>query len=366
MQQHQHQQQLINQQNNLTNIHQQQLGSNVPGLQQQQQQLLGTQSGNSSMQTNQHSVHMLQQSKVPMQQQQNASNLLSSQGQQAQPQPPQLPQIQSQSAQLQQQLSLQQQQPNPLQRDMQQRIQASGPLLQQQNVLDQQKQLYQSQRALPEASSTSMDSTAQTGQANGGDWQEEVYQKIKNTKELYFADLHEMHNKIALKLQQHDSVPQQPKPDPLEKLRVFKSMLERLLAFLQVSKSSITPSLKDKLGAYEKQIIHLINTNRPRRPNSAMQQGQLPPPHMHSMQQPQSQVHENQMNSQLQSTNLPSSIAAMQNSNNMTSLQQNMRSSLQSAANMDSGTRKFFELPAAGCNGIPTTKSCEHFPTDKH
>ena len=79
-------------------------------------------------------------------------------------------QFQSQSTQLQPQL-------NSLQRDMQQRLQTSGALLQTQNVIDQQKQLFQSQRALPEASSTSLDSTAQTGTTNVGDWQEEVYQK---------------------------------------------------------------------------------------------------------------------------------------------------------------------------------------------
>ncbi|CAN2060843.1 unnamed protein product [Malus fusca] len=66
---------------------------------------------------------------------------------------------------------------------MQQRLQASGQIsgtmLQAQNVMDQQKQLYQSQRPLPETSSTSLDSSAQTGHANGGDWQEEVYQKVK-------------------------------------------------------------------------------------------------------------------------------------------------------------------------------------------
>ena len=137
--------------------------SNVSGLQQQPQQLLlGTQSGNSSMQTNQHPAHMLQQPKVPLQQQmqQSAPNLLLNQGQQQQSQPQQLQmmlQIQSQPTQLQQQLGLQQQ-PNPLQRDMQQRLwasgQASASLLQPPNVMDQQKQLYQPQRALPETLSS--------------------------------------------------------------------------------------------------------------------------------------------------------------------------------------------------------------------
>ncbi|KAG2723180.1 hypothetical protein I3843_02G137400 [Carya illinoinensis] len=208
MQQQQHQQQLMAQKNNFSSMNQQQLGSqsNVSGL---QQQLLGAQSVNSSMQTTQHAVHMLQQSKIPVQQppHQSTSSLLATQVQpsQSQPQPPQqqlMSQIQSQPSQLQQQLGMQQQS-NSLQRDMQQRLQASGQpsstLLQPQNALDQQKQLYQ--RAVPDTSSTSLDSTSQTGNANGGDCQE-VYQKIKALKETYLPELNEMYQKIATKLQQ--------------------------------------------------------------------------------------------------------------------------------------------------------------------
>ncbi|KAK8641742.1 hypothetical protein V6N13_011120 [Hibiscus sabdariffa] len=335
------QQQLMAQQNNLSNIHQQQLGSqsNISGLQQQQQQLIGPQSGNSSMQTNQQSLHMLSQPQVPLQQtQQTASNLLPTQGQTSQqPQQQQqlMSQMQSQSTQLQQQLGLQQQ-PNQVQQNLQQRLQASGQtsnsLLQSQNLIDQQKQLYQSQRAVPETSSTSLDSTAQTGQANGGDWQEEVYQKIKAMKETYLPELNEMHQKIAAKLLQHDSLPQQPKSEQLDKLKIFKTMLERILHFLTVSKANIVPAYKEKLSSYEKQIINFINTNRPRKPISAMQQGQLPPPHMHSMQQPQPQInqtqsHDNQMNPQLQSINLQGSMPTMQ-PNNITSMQHNSLSSL--------------------------------------
>ncbi|GMI91895.1 hypothetical protein HRI_002858800 [Hibiscus trionum] len=338
-QQQMQQQQLMAQQNNLSNIHQQQLGSqsNISGLQQQQQQLIGTQSGNSSIQTNQQSLHMLSQPQVPLQQtQQTASNLLPTQGQTSQqPQQQLMSQMQSQSTQLQQQLGLQQQ-PNQVQQNMQQRLQASGQtsnsLLQSQNLMDQQKQLYQSQRAVPETSSTSLDSTAQTGQANGSDWQEEVYQKIKAMKETYLPELNEMHQKIAAKLLQHDSLPQQPKSEQLDKLKIFKTMLERILHFLTVSKANIVPAYKEKLSSYEKQIINFINTNRPRKPISAMQQGQLPPPHMHSMQQPQPQInqtqsHDNQMNPQLQSINLQGSMPTMQ-PNNMTSVQHNSLSSL--------------------------------------
>ncbi|KAF4347732.1 hypothetical protein G4B88_017811 [Cannabis sativa] len=359
LQQQQQQQQLMAQQNNISNLHQQQLVPQSNGL---QQQLHGTQTSNSnsSMQTNQHSVHMLQQqSKAPMQQQSqpSGSNLLPTQAQQSQPQQQMLSQIQSQP-QMQQQLGLQQQ-PNPLQREMPQRLhvsgQTSGSLPPTQNVIDQQKQLYQSQRPLPETSSTSVDSTAQTGHANGGDWQEEVYQKIKTMKELYLPELLEMYHKIAGKLQQLDSLAQQPpKSEQLEKLKLFRNTLERAIQFLQVPKGNVIPGYKEKLAHYEKQIISFINTNRPRKPVSQLQQGH-PSSHMQSTQQPQSQInqvqsHENQMNSQLQSMNVQSSVGTMQQ-NNYTSLQQNTMSPLsgvstpqqnvmnplQSSSNVDSG-----------------------------
>ncbi|OAY36943.1 mediator of RNA polymerase II transcription subunit 15a [Manihot esculenta] len=381
----QQQQQLMAQQNNLLSMHQQQLGSqsNVSGLQhQQQQQLLGSQPGNSSMQTNQHSVQMLQQPKGPLQQE-PANNLVPTQGQQSQSQSSQqqlMSQIQSQPTQLQQQLGLQQQS-NQLQRDMQTRLQAStqapASLLQQQNVIDQQKQLYQSQRPLPETSSTSLDSTAQTRHTNGGDLQEEVYQKIKSMKEMYLPELNEMYQKIATKLQQHDSLPQQPKSEQLEKLKIFKNMLERIIAFLQVSKNNILPGFKEKLGSYEKQIINFINTNRPRKPIPSLQQGQIPQPHIQQSQSQVSQVqsHENQMNPQMQqSMNLQGSVPAMQQ-NNMSNLQhnslsslsgstsqQNMMNSLQPASNLDSSqgnAMSSLQLAAVGSlqqNPVSTTQ----------
>ncbi|XP_065620440.1 mediator of RNA polymerase II transcription subunit 15a isoform X4 [Quercus suber] len=170
------------------------------------------------------------------------------------------------------------------------------------------------------------DSTPQTGRANGADWQEEVYQK-------------------------HDSLPQQSKSDQLEKLKVFKTMLERIITFLQVSKNNISPGYNEKLGSYEKQIVNFINTNRPKKP--ALQQGQLPVPHMQTMQQPpqlaQIQSLENQMNPQLQSMNLQGSVPTMPQ-NSMSSLQHNsmslsgastaqpnMTNSLQPGSNLDSG-----------------------------
>ncbi|KAK7255185.1 hypothetical protein RIF29_28589 [Crotalaria pallida] len=349
----QRQKQLMNRQNNLANVHQQQFGNNTPGL--QQQQLLGPESGNPGMQTSHHSAQMVHQQKVPIQQQsqQNATNLLPSQGQQSQAQAAQqqfMPQINNQHAQLQQQFGLQQQ-PNHLERDMQQRLQASGSLLQQQNALEQQKQLYQSQRALPETSTTSVDSTDQTSQSSGVDWQEEVYQKIQTMKESYLPELSEMYQRIATKLQQHESLPQQPKSEQLERVRAFRTMLEHIIQFLKVPKNNISPNFKEKLGSYEKQIINLINANKPKKDMPSVQPGQLPPTNMHSMSQPQSQAtqaqfHETQINSQLQPTNIQGSVATMQQ-NSIASLQhnsmsgvstaqQNMINSMQPGTNLDS------------------------------
>ncbi|CAK9309348.1 unnamed protein product [Citrullus colocynthis] len=355
------QQQLMAQQSNLSNLQQQQLGpqSNASGL---QQQMHGTQSGNSNMQSNQHSLHMLQQNKVQMQHQppQNTSNLLSTQGQQGQLQSSQqlMSQIPLQSTQVQQQVPLQQQQqqqpPNAMSHELQQRLQvggqAPGSLLQSQNVMDQQKQLYHSQRALPETSSTSLDSTAQTGQGNGGDWQEEIYQKIKAMKELYYFELKEMYHKILPKVHQFDSLPQQPKLEQLNKLKAFKAILERLLTFLQLSKNNIVIELKDKIGHYEKQIVSFLTRNRV----PALQPGQHPPSHMQSIQQSQPQMTslqspENQINPQLHSANMQGSAAPVQpnNMNNMqhnslptfsgSAAQQNMTIPMQPASSLESG-----------------------------
>ncbi|GMN49951.1 hypothetical protein TIFTF001_019110 [Ficus carica] len=115
--------------------------------------------------------------------------------------------------------------------------------------------------------------------ANGGDSQEEVYQKIKAMKEQYLPELNEMYQKIVTKLQQLDSLPQQPNSVRYEKVQLFKIMLERAIVFLQVPKTSILPRYKEKLAPFEKQIVSFINVNRHRRPVSQQQQGQVPSSH---------------------------------------------------------------------------------------
>ncbi|KAK1417881.1 hypothetical protein QVD17_27015 [Tagetes erecta] len=326
VQQPQHQ--LIGQHNNFSSMQQQQSG--------QQQQLLGSQSANSNMQTTQHSAQHMLQSSMPMQQQSQPSSATL------------LPtQVQQSLTPLQQQGGMQSQ-PNLLQRDMQQRLQTSG-VFQQQNVNDQQKQLFQQQRAMPEASSTSLDSTAQTGNLNG-DWQDEVYQKIKTMKDMYLLDLNDLHQKILGKLQHHDSLPQQPKNEQAEKLKAFKNMLERYMQFLQMPpKHAALANYKDKLGTYEKQIIQLINSNR-RKPVGPQQQAQAQPlPHMQQQSQQihsqltQVQSHESQMNLQGSMVPMqPNNVGNLQQSTAPSmpgglNVQQNMMNSTQPSSNLDPG-----------------------------
>ncbi|GLU05060.1 hypothetical protein SLE2022_221820 [Rubroshorea leprosula] len=160
----------------------------------------------------------------------------------------------------------------------------------------------------------SLDSTAQTG--HGDDWQEEVFQKIKSMKDMYLGELNDMHQKITARLERPDSIQWSEK---LEKLKIFKAMLERIIAFLSVSsKENITLFHKEKWVFFEKQIVNFVTSNRPRNP---ARQGQLPVPHMRAIPQPESQV------SQLeQSVNMHESMQTLQH--NLSNLQLNSWTSL--------------------------------------
>ncbi|XP_076921146.1 mediator of RNA polymerase II transcription subunit 15a-like [Bidens hawaiensis] len=242
--------QSIGQHNNFSGIHQQQhLGpQNSP----KQPQSLGTQSGN-SMLNNQHSSHLMQ----------------STQSQRAQMELQQ--QLQTQSAQFQHQVN------------MKQRLPTS----------------FNQQRAMPEASSTSSDSTAQTGHPNSGDWQEEVYQKVKAMKDKYFQELADMYRICRARLQQHDSFSQPPNGDQVERLKKYKHTLECCMKFLKLLKNNITLNHKETLGVYEKEIVNLITSQR-RKLAPTLQQQRMN--QMQQSQQTQIQPHESQMN--LQHNNL--------------------------------------------------------------
>ncbi|KAF5797929.1 putative coactivator CBP, KIX domain superfamily, mediator complex subunit 15, KIX [Helianthus annuus] len=231
----------------------------------------------------QHLGHQKQPQSLGAQSTMHSSHLLqSTQGQRSQMELQ--PQVIPQSAQFQHQLN------------MNQRLPAS----------------FHQQRAMPEASSTSSDSTAQTGNPNSGDCQEEVYQKVKAMKDQYFQGLADLYPKILGRLQQ------QPNGDQAEKLKKFKHMLERCMKFLQLPKNNISPSHKEKLGALEREIVYLTSSQM-RKPGPTLQQ------RMNSLHQSQMQPHENQM----QSVNLQHNSLATLHHNSASTAQQNMMSMLQ-------------------------------------
>ncbi|KAM0923349.1 hypothetical protein ACQ4PT_005642 [Festuca glaucescens] len=129
----------------------------------------------------------------------------------------------------------------------------------------------------------SEDSTAQTGHAGAGDWQEEIYQMIRSLKEQHFAELNELFNKLSVKLQHVDSVIPCPAPSELyERMKSFKIMLDRILRMLQISKSSIQPALRDIVPLYEKQIINILTARRRFQPPT----GEAPNSNISRQQQP--------------------------------------------------------------------------------
>ncbi|OIS99550.1 mediator of rna polymerase ii transcription subunit 15a [Nicotiana attenuata] len=104
-------------------------------------------------------------------------------------------------------------------------------------------------------------------------------------REMYVPKLNDLYQKIAAKVQQHDSLPQRPQTEQIEKLKVFKMTLERVVVFLRLNKHDIQPSHKEKLLQVEKHISFFLNSNRPHKPTPTLQ-GQLPQPSM-QLQQPQ-------------------------------------------------------------------------------
>ncbi|CAN6468118.1 unnamed protein product [Victoria cruziana] len=380
-QQQQQQQQRLLAQQSLSNMHQQQqmVGpqSNIQGMHQQPQQLnqqsglsgmqqsqplLSQQSNISSLQQHSHSIHQLLQAKSPIQHQQPQqapSLLMQQQSQQPHSQPSQqqlMPQIQPQSAQ--QQIALQQQ-ASSLQRELQQRLQTGG-LLQPQGAVEQQKPSFQPQRGLPETSSPSIESTAQSAHPAAGDWQEEIYQKLKGLKDMYYTELNELYQKLTIKCQQQEALVQtQAQSDQLDKLRSYRNVLKNSLFYLIMPKNNIPLSLKDRMETFEKQLLQFLN----------LKNRKVLPPHQHGQQlqqqsggqslsvqqqQPQTQIpqvqqHESHTN-QLQPVSVQVPVTTMQTST-ATTIQHgtvplgqhvgvptshNLRNVMQPASNLDS------------------------------
>ncbi|KAK1373370.1 hypothetical protein POM88_029563 [Heracleum sosnowskyi] len=96
--------------------------------------------------------------------------------------------------------------------------------------------------------------------------QQQHHQLIKTMKDMHFPDLNEIYQKVVAKMHQHESLLlQQPQLQQgmYPKLKAFKSMLERFISLLQISKSNLQIGYKDNLGIYEEQIMRIIRLSKP-------------------------------------------------------------------------------------------------------
>ncbi|XP_049354433.1 mediator of RNA polymerase II transcription subunit 15a-like, partial [Solanum verrucosum] len=140
--------------------------------------------------------------------------------------------------------------------------------------------------------------------ANGVDWHEEVYQKIKSMKERYLSDLNDLYEKIAYKMQLR------LENEKIEKLKMYKIMLECIMLFLRLNKQDIQLIHKEKLVSVEKNISKFLSSNLAlSKTSSSPQQGQL---HQSSMQLQQPQSLGGQTNPPMQP--VQGSMEAMQQS----------------------------------------------------
>ncbi|KAL7199450.1 hypothetical protein ACSBR2_021677 [Camellia fascicularis] len=153
-------QQLPSYQQNMSTPFNQSLGlqSNVSGLQ-QQKQFIRARSDLLKRQPHQHALNVLQQPEVAA--------------------PQRSVHLTTQPMQLHQLMGLQDQS-NSLQESMQKRHHNSVALFPQNGFIDQQKQIEQSQRVLPQASSASLDSTCQIECATLADWHDQAYCEVES------------------------------------------------------------------------------------------------------------------------------------------------------------------------------------------
>uniref|UniRef100_A0A6V7QYP9 Mediator complex subunit 15 KIX domain-containing protein n=1 Tax=Ananas comosus var. bracteatus TaxID=296719 RepID=A0A6V7QYP9_ANACO len=190
--------------------------------------------------------------------------------------------------------------------------QASASLLQPHGADDQQKLIMWSQTSLPEVSLNALvGSTAENEHADGIDWQQEIYDKIKTMKELYFVELIELYKMIALKIQQHDILETPGNlSDRAEKMKKF---LEGILVILQLDKSKVQIALKDKLLLYEKEIMRILASHKRKVPAQQPQgQSQFLQPSLCAHTMPQQQPAQIPNSSVVSSSSMPVPSSSIQ------------------------------------------------------
>ncbi|XP_004236822.2 mediator of RNA polymerase II transcription subunit 15a isoform X2 [Solanum lycopersicum] len=126
--------------------------------------------------------------------------------------------------------------------------------------------------AAGEAAGAPLDSTVQTGNANEGDWQEKAYEKIKSMKEMHYSKLYSLYQEIADALEEKS---QHLTNEQIEKLKMFKITLDRIMLFLQLNKDYVTLAHKEKLLSIEKHIDFFLRPRQTPKPTSPVQE-QLP------------------------------------------------------------------------------------------
>ncbi|MQM05922.1 hypothetical protein Taro_038733, partial [Colocasia esculenta] len=328
----QQQPQLLGNQSNISNMQQSQLlgqQNSIPDVQQQRR--LAVQQNN--LMSMQQSQQMLNQQNMSLHQQVVPQNNISG-----------LQQLQSQPH-LQQQPQLLGSQPNMP--NIHQHHQAM--LMQPQKTAAQQPQQQQQQA---QQTATSLNRLISL---------KELFQRphqLQTMRELYYADLNEIHQRIILKCQQHEAQAQPGKPEQLESMKKIKSLMDRLLGLLQMPKSSIQPNLKEKLPYFENQMFNVIASNRRKVISPQLQgQQQIPRPGGNAQSMPQQQSSQtppiqqldgqgNQMSPMVQGS-VPSvqspAVSSMQNGSmtlpnhvGVPAAQQNIMNALQPSSNMDS------------------------------
>ncbi|KAG5608816.1 hypothetical protein H5410_020097 [Solanum commersonii] len=135
-------------------------------------------------------------------------------------------------------------------------------------------------------------------------------------KEMHYSKLYHLYQKIAYELQQQNSLHQRRTNEQIEKLKMCKITLERIVLFLQLNKHYIQLAHKEKLLSVEKHINFFLCPYQPPKPTSSPVQEQLP---QYSMQLQLPQSLDGQTNPSMQPVRA-----------NLGSLQQNLNALQQS------------------------------------
>ncbi|GLJ48139.1 hypothetical protein SUGI_1016540 [Cryptomeria japonica] len=82
--------------------------------------------------------------------------------------------------------------------------------------------------------------------------------QLQRLKDMYFPDLTELLQRLTIKCQQPVAA------DQLEKLKLYRTKVHRMMQYFQVSKINIPPGLpEDKIDAVEKQIQSVLSSFKP-------------------------------------------------------------------------------------------------------